>query len=173
MGCNVALDQKSAGVAGAARTSPHSLVQELLNRSDDHLWAFVSNGLRMRMLRDNVSLSRQAYVEFDLEAMMEGELYSDFVLLWLLCHQSRVEGERPEECWLEKWSQEAQQQGVRALDGLRKGVERAISSLGSGFLKQAGNQELLEKLRDGRLDKQDYYRQLLLMVYRLLFLFTA
>ena len=124
-------------------------MQELLNRSDDHLWAFVSNGLRLRMLRDNVSLSRQAYVEFDLEAMMEGELYSDFVLLWLLCHQSRVEGERPEECWLEKWSQEAQQQGVRALDGLRKGVERAISALGSGFLKQAGNQELLEKLRDG------------------------
>jgi len=173
VGCNVTLDQKSAGVAGAARTSPHSLVQELLNRSDDHLWAFVSNGLRLRMLRDNVSLSRQAYVEFDLEAMMEGELYSDFVLLWLLCHQSRVEGERPEECWLEEWSQEAQQQGVRALDGLRKGVERAISSLGSGFLKQAGNQELLEKLRDGRLDKQDYYRQLLRMVYRLLFLLTA
>ena len=173
VGCNVALDQKTAGVAGAARTSPHSLVQELLNRSDDHLWAFVSNGLRLRLLRDNVSLSRQAYVELDLEAMMEGELYSDFVLLWLLCHQSRVEGERPEECWLEKWSQEAQRQGVRALDGLRKGVERAISSLGSGFLKQAGNQELLEKLRDGRLDKQDYYRQLLRMVYRLLFLFTA
>lgn len=173
VGCNVALDQKTAGVAGAARTSPHSLVQELLNRSDDHLWAFVSNGLRLRMLRDNVSLSRQAYVELDLEAMMDGELYSDFVLLWLLCHQSRVEGERPEECWLEKWSQEAQRQGVRALDGLREGVERAISSLGSGFLKQAGNQELLEKLRDGRLDKQDYYRQLLRMVYRLLFLFTA
>ena len=173
VGCNVDLDRKTAGVAGAARTSPHSLVQEYLNRSDDHLWAFVSNGLRLRMLRDNVSLSRQAFVEFDLEAMMEGELYSDFVLLWLLCHQSRVEGERPEECWLEKWSREAQQQGVRALDGLRKGVEHAISSLGSGFLKQAGNQELLEKLRDGRLDKQDYYRQLLRMVYRLLFLFTA
>lgn len=173
VGCRVDLDHRTAGVAGAARTSPHSLVQELLNRSDDHLWAFVSNGLRLRLLRDNVSLSRQAYVEFDLEAMMEGELYSDFVLLWLLCHQSRVEGERPEECWLEKWSQEAQRQGVRALDGLRTGVERAIADLGSGFLKQAGNQELLEKLRDGRLDKQDYYRQLLRMVYRLLFLFTA
>lgn len=173
VGCNVDLDRKTAGVAGAARTSPHSLLQELLNRSDDHLWAFVSNGLRLRILRDNVSLSRQAYVEFDLEAMMEGELYSDFVLLWLLCHQSRVEGERPEECWLERWSQEAQQQGVRALDGLRKGVEEAIEALGSGFLKQASNQELLKKLRDGGLDKQDYYRQLLRMVYRLLFLFAA
>jgi hypothetical protein len=29
------LDRRTAGVAGAARTSPHSLVQELLNRSDE------------------------------------------------------------------------------------------------------------------------------------------
>ena len=30
--------------------------------------------------------------------MMDGEVYPDFVLLWLLCHQSRVEADRPEEC---------------------------------------------------------------------------
>lgn len=93
VGCRVDLDHRTPGVAGAARSSPHSLVQELLNRSGQHLWAFVSNGLRLRILRDNVSLVRQAYVEFDLEAMMNGEVYADFVLLWLLCHQSRVEAE--------------------------------------------------------------------------------
>ncbi|MBF6614483.1 MAG: restriction endonuclease, partial [Chloroflexi bacterium] len=38
------LDRRTAGVAGAARSSPHSLVQELLNASEEHLWAFVSNG---------------------------------------------------------------------------------------------------------------------------------
>ncbi len=170
VGCNVKLDARAAGVAGAARQSPHSLVQELLNRSDDHLWAFVSNGLQLRILRDNVSLSRQAYVEFDLEAMMRGELYADFVLLWLLCHESRVEADKPEECWLERWMQEAQQQGVRALDGLRSGVQRAIEVLGRGFLAHGANQELLEKLRDGRLENLAYYRQLLRLVYRLLFL---
>ncbi|MEZ4522483.1 MAG: hypothetical protein R3A46_12695 [Thermomicrobiales bacterium] len=41
--------------------------------------------------RDNVSLTCQAYVEFDLEAMMNGEVYADFVVLWLLCHGSCVE----------------------------------------------------------------------------------
>ena len=80
------LDQKAPGVSGASRSSPHSLVQELLNRSEEHLWGFASNGLVLRLLRDNASLSRQAYVEFDLAAMMEGELYSDFTLLWLLAH---------------------------------------------------------------------------------------
>jgi len=28
--------------------------------------------------------------------MFDGEIYADFVVLWLLCHQSRVEGERSE-----------------------------------------------------------------------------
>jgi len=173
MGFRVDLDKRTTGVAGAARSSPHSLVQELLNRSDEHLWAFVSNGLRLRILRDNVSLTRQAYVEFDLEAMMDGEVYADFVLLWLLCHESRIESEKPESCWLEKWSRTAQEQGTRALDQLRNGVEEAINALGSGFLTHSANDALREKLQSGELDKQDYYRQLLRFVYRLLFLFVA
>jgi hypothetical protein len=130
------LDRRTAGVAGAARSSPHSLAQEFLNRSNDHLWGFVSNGLRLRILRDNVSLTRQAYVEFDLEGMMDGEVYADFVLLWLLCHQSRVEAEKAEDCWLERWARAAQKQGTRALDRLRVGVEQAIKALGGGFLAQ-------------------------------------
>ena len=169
----VDLDHYTRTAAGSFRSSPHSLVQELLNRSDTHLWGFVSNGLRLRILRDNVSLTRQAYVEFDLEAMMDGEVYADFVLLWLLCHQSRVEAEKPEECWLEKWSRAAHEQGTRALDQLRNGVEQAITALGSGFLAHAANNALREKLRSGELNAQDYYRQILRLVYRLLVLFVA
>ena len=173
LGFNVELDKRTARVAGAAKTSPHSMVQEFLNRSDDHLWAFLSNGLQLRILRDNVSLTRQAYVEFDLQGMMDGEVYADFVLLWLLCHQSRVEGEKPEEFWLEKWSREAHEQGTRALDQLRSGVEDAISHLGSGFLTHPANHALRDSLRVGSLSTQDYYRQLLRLVYRLIFLFVA
>jgi hypothetical protein len=166
----VDLDQYTRTAAGSFRSSPHSLLQELLNRSDSHLWGFVSNGLRLRILRDNVSLTRQAYVEFDLEAMMDGEVYADFVLL---CHQSRVEAEKPEECWLEKWSRAAHEQGTRALEQLRDGVEKAIKALGSGFLAHAANNGLREKLRSGELNAQDYYRQILRLVYRLLVLFVA
>ena len=112
-------------------------------------------------------------MEFDLQAMMDGELYADFVLLWLLCHQSRVEAERPGECWLERWSQEGQREGVRLRDRLQDGVERAIGHLGSGFLAHRANAALREALYAGSLDKQDYYRELLRLVYRLLFLFVA
>lgn len=173
VGCRVDLDRSSQRVAGASRSSPHSLLQETLNRSPNHLWGFVTNGLQLRVLRDNASLSRQAFVEFDLEAMMLGENYADYVLLWLLCHQSRVEADNPIDCWLEKWSQASKQRGVRALDQLRRGVELAISALGRGFLNCASNRKLVGDLRTGFLDKQDYYRQLLRLVYRLLFLFSA
>src|SRR2546428_11674840 len=81
VGCSVPLDRRSQGVAGAAAMSPHGLVPELLNRSDERLWGFVSNGLTLRVLRDNSSLTRQAYVEFDLASMMDGDVYADFVVL--------------------------------------------------------------------------------------------
>jgi hypothetical protein len=173
VGARVPLDRRTAGVAGAAGQSPHGLLQELLNRSEERLWGFVSNGLALRVLRDNSSLTRQAYVEFDLEAMMDGEVYSDFVILWLLCHQSRVEGERPEQFWLERWSQLAAERGTRALESLRAGVEEAIVALGGGFLAHPQNRPLRDALRSGELTKDDYYRQLLRLVYRLLFLFVA
>ena len=160
-------------MAGAARTNPHGLVQDLLNRRSESLWGFVSNGLKLRLLRDNRSLTRQAYIEFDLAAMMDGQAFSDFVLLWLLCHQSRVEGDPTETCWLEKWATAAREQGTRALDELRDGVERAIEALGRGFLKHPANGPLLEKLRSGAIHRQDYYRQLLRLVYRLISFFVA
>lgn len=176
LGARVDIDRSQKGVAGAAKQSPYGLVQELLNRSPEHLWGFVSNGRVLRVLRDNLALTRQAYLEFDLEAMMSGEVYPDFVLLWLICHQSRVEikdGGKPHDCWLERWCQAARARGTRALDGLRDGVEEAIVRLGAGFIRHPRNRALQERLRSGKLDKQDYYRQLLRLVYRLLFLMVA
>jgi hypothetical protein len=176
VGFRIDLDHRTPGAVGAARMTPHGLVQGLLNARDDLLWGFVSNGLRLRILRDSARLTRLAYLEFDLEQMMTGEVFSDFVVLWLLCHQSRVEPEepgRPETCWLERWAHAAEQQGTRALDDLRQGVKEAIAALGRGFLKHAANGALREKLRAGKIDVQDYYRELLRLVYRLIFLLVA
>lgn len=174
VGCRIELDKRTPGAAGASRTSPHSLMQEYLNRSDDVQWGVISNGLGLRILRDNATLTRQAYIEFDLESMFDGEIYSDFVLLWLICHQSRFETtEKQTECLLEKWSKSAQESGTRALDDLRRGVEEAIVSFGQGFLQHPLNGDLRNRLKNGDLSAQDYYRQLLRLVYRLIFLFAA
>lgn len=173
VGARIDIDRRAAGVRGAAGQSPHGLLQDFLNRSDDALWGLVSNGFTLRVLRDNASLTRQAYLEFDLQAIFDGQAYADFVLLWLVCHESRLEGERPEACVLERWRQEAAQAGTRALDRLRDGVEGAIETLGTGFLQHPANSALRDAVKSGALSDRDYYRQLLRVVYRLIFLFVA
>lgn len=173
IGCGLDLDKRTPGAVGAAKMSPHSLLQSCLNATKVNLWGFVSNGLRWRVLRDDNSLSRQSMVEFDLEAIFDGQLYDEFLLFFLICHRSRIQSDRPEDCWLEQWSLAAGEEGKRALNTLRDGVQNAIEALGQGFLKHPANNMLRQRIREGELDKQDYYRQLLRMVYRLLFLFVA
>ncbi len=176
LGCGLSLDRRAAGQRGAASANPHGLVQEFLNRSDAHLWAVVSNGLRLRILRDNQALSRQSWLEFDLEAMFSGEVYPDFVLLWLVAHATRFaprDGDRPETCWLERWTREADRQGARALGELRGSVERALEILGAGFTGHPKNAALREALRTGQIGLDDFHGQLLRVVYRLIFLFVA
>ena len=176
LGCGLSLDRRAAGVRGAATANPHGLVQEFLNRSPGHLWGIVSNGFRLRILRDSQALSRQSFLEFDLEAMFAGEVYSEFVLFWLVAHATRFvprEGDRPETCWLEQWTELADKQGTRALGDLRIGVEKALSILGEGFTSHPKNLALREALRTGKTSLAEFHGQLLRVVYRLIFLFVA
>lgn len=176
LGFRTDLDKRTAGQRGAASGNPHGLVQEFLNRSEGHLWGIVSNGLRFRLLRDNQALSRQSYLEFDLETMFNGEVYSDFVLLWMVAHATRFavpDGAEVGECYLERWTKLAEEQGTRALKELRSGVEQALQALGQGFVSHPKNETLRIALRTGALRKEDLHAQLLRVIYRLIFLFVA
>ena len=136
----------------------------------------LSNGATLRLLRDSAALTGSAYVEFDLEAIFDGELFSDFVLLYLVCHESRfaVQGDGgPASCYLEQWRSFAADQGERALDQLRNGVEQAIAILGTGFLSHPNNPQLRIRLGSGELKLDDLNRALLRVVYRMLFWFVA
>ncbi|WP_029433145.1 N-6 DNA methylase [Blastococcus sp. URHD0036] len=172
LGWGVPLDKRTPGVPGAAQRAPHAMVQELLNRTDDYLWALVSNGRVLRLLRDSTTLTGQAFVEFDLEAMFDGELFAEFALLYLLAHQSRVEVPADgvlSDCWLERWRATAISQGVRALNLLRDGVQDALETLGTGFLQHPANVRLREDLANGAIRLEDLHAALLRTVYRLLF----
>lgn len=161
------------------RRSPFMLAQEALNASDHSLWAIVSNGLTLRILRDNPSLTRPAYVEVDLEAVFTEELYADFTAFWLLTHASRFgqAGAEPSDCPWERWRGAGQEAGVRARDRLRDGVAEALRALGTGFLSHKYNDALRNALqgRDGvePLSKQAFFEELLRLVYRLIFLATV
>lgn len=157
------------------RRAPHGLMQELLNASDDALWGIVANGTKLRLLRDNPSLTRPAYIEADLDLIFTEQLYPDFAALWLLAHASRlkpVDG-KPSNSILERWRAEAHETGERALDHLRDGVTEALKQLGNGFLQHPENDPLRAALADGSVSAERYFQELLRLVYRLLFLFTA
>jgi hypothetical protein len=156
------------------RRSPFLLAQEYLNAGSGTLWALVSNGGALRLARDNPSLTRPAYIEFDLERIFTERLYPDFVVLWLLCHASRfgAAGAAASDCVLERWRAAAQQEGTRAREKLRFGVADALRALGTGFVSDPANTALRERIDKGELTADGFYQQLLRLIYRLLFLFT-
>jgi hypothetical protein len=59
------------------------------------------------------------------------------------------------------------------LENLRPGVEKAIASIGAGLVSHKANQSLRSKLSSGQLPTQEFYRQILRIIYRMLFLFVA
>ncbi|WP_016854811.1 Eco57I restriction-modification methylase domain-containing protein [Halomonas smyrnensis] len=158
------------------RRSPTGLLQEYLNASDEVHWGLVSDGQRLRILRDNPSMTRPAFVEIDLASLFTEERLPEFRRLWLLLHASRFaphELDGNPSCWLELWREEAEEQGERLLDKLRLGVTEALKALGDGFLAHPENDALRQRFIEGKLDAHAYYQELLRLVYRLLFLLRA
>ncbi|MFQ5455357.1 MAG: Eco57I restriction-modification methylase domain-containing protein [Nitrospirota bacterium] len=159
---------------GRPRISPHALVQEYLNRTE-HLWGIVTNGYQFRILRDSERLSRPVYLEFDLKQIMEGGHFSEFQIFYRLIHRTRWprDIESAHECLLEQYYQYGIETGGRVREHLRDGVEEALKIFGNGFLSHPNNHALREKIQKGDTDPDTYYRQVLRLVYRFLFLMVS
>lgn len=160
---------------GLRKRTAFGLCQEYLNTSEEVLWGIVSNGDVLRILRDNSSLTKPAWIEVDVKRIFEEELFADFAAFWLICHRSRFGAptQLSHECIIEKWREASRTEGIRANDQLRVGVEAAIEILGQGFLSFEGNMELRESLQKGTLSVLAYFQELLRLVYRLIFLLTV
>lgn len=181
------LDEADARFAivgsGSRKKSAFQLAQEFLNASGDHLWALVSNGKQLRLLRDAATLTRPSYLEFDLQDLLDGHRFAEFAMAWRLLHASRApslpspagEGESRGEatCIWEAWRSAGQEEGHRVRDGLRLGVTDALLTLGTGFIQHPANEALRLDLLEGRLTKEVYFQQLLRLIYRFIFLFTV
>ena len=157
------------------RRTAFGLLQEMLNASDAALWGIASDGLLLRIARDNASLTRPAWIEADLARIFAEDLYSDFAALWLLAHESRFGSANAAAtaCPLEVWREEARQEGTQARDRLSAGFQEALKILGQGFLSHRANAKLRSALHAGDLTTDRYFGQLLRLVYRLIFLLTV
>ena len=146
-----------------------------MNAEPGCLWALVSNGTHLRLLRDNPAMTRPAYIEVDFARLFDEDNYADFATLWLLLHSSSTEPQNGalEQCWLEQWREKGETEGERVLGELRYGVADALRALGTGFIAHPQNQTLRDQISNGELSTDHYYQQVLRLVYRMLFLLTA
>jgi hypothetical protein len=163
---------KSVSSSSDSVHEPYALLQEYLTR------VIPPMDIQTALFCDyyvQCLLTRMAYLEFDLEGMFDGGVYADFILLFLVLHRTRLpmQSREPNTCWLERWREQAENQGTRALGELRNGVAEAIIAIGNGFLAHPANHTLRRRLLSEELSVHDYYQQLLRIVYRLIFLFVA
>lgn len=170
VGARESLDRKPEAGAGP-RVSPHAHVQEYLNLTE-HLYAVVTNGRLLRLLRDSTRLVRLSYVEFDLDRMFGEDLFSDFAVLYRLLHVTRLPktpSQSPESL-LEHYHQDSLASGERIRDGLSGAVKDSILKLADGFLNHPKNETLRQLAASDPEFAAHLYKQLLRLVYRLLFL---
>ena len=169
MGFRDSLDKKR--IDSGPRMSPHALVQEYINLNE-HLYALVSNGLTIRLLRDSSRLIKLSFLEFDLEQMFEEEHFADFALMFRLIHCSRMPIKQTEgpESLIEGYHQDSLDSGSRIRDGLSNAVEQSIKLFANGFLSHPDNEQLRQAIIDEDLSANEFYLYQLRFIYRLLFL---
>ncbi len=149
--------------------SPHDALQDCLNRHDA-TWAVLMNETVIRILRDYHHTTVPGYIEFDLEGIFLNRSFPEFLALYRFCHASRfardpVTGKEP----LEEYYEVSRQAGEKIGESLRANVVRAIEEFGNGFLDGA----LLERLQGDDAACRAYYQEILMVVYRIIFMLFA
>src|SRR5690606_29313192 len=135
----------------------------------------VTNGLRLRLLRDAALLNRLSYIEFDLEGMMEERVYADFAIFYRLLHRSRLprSTDDVDSCLLERYHQDAIEEGSAIRDRLSEALKVGIRDLANALLTRPENTALRQFIQEERLTDLQFYNVLLRLVYRLLFLLVT
>lgn len=175
------LDSKDTNSRTHKAKSPQDCLQQYLNTSH-HQWAILTNGRKIRLLRDFYHSITKGFLEFDLEGIFEKADTEQFRVLFRILHQSRIQdqyqGEQeveyddegnPKEvedaCLLERFHKKSRETGVKVGNKLRDQVIEAIEMLGNGFAENLDP--------DSFQTVKGFYSEILNVIYRLLFLMFA
>jgi len=133
----------------------------MLNADDNTDWGVPICGDQLRLLHDNPSLVKPAYLAADLELLIEGGRIDEFSVLWLLLHASRFSRPQTGSCLLDQW-EAGGGRAERVLGALRGGVRNALEALGNGFMHYPANAALRHALLGANsLSTQQFHEQLL------------
>jgi hypothetical protein len=177
------LDNKERTSRTHSNKSPQDCLQQFLNTSD-HQWAILTNGKKIRIVRDFYHSITKGFLEFDLEGIFETANSEQFRVLYRVLHKSRFDNqyqgvieqefdeegnliERPDNCLLELFHKKAKETGIKVGNKLRDQVINSIELLGNGFAEHLNPDEF----QNGKV--KAYYAEILNIIYRLLFLMFA
>jgi hypothetical protein len=160
-------DDLDARPAARAR-SPHEELQEALNHSELHNWGIVTNARRLRIVRDFHHRRTRGYVEFELDAIFETRSFGDFLSLYRLAESTRFRLDGKPEPILEEAYKVSLEAGIAVGRNLQPQVLKALEAVANGMMTA----ELRERLTDAA-EARTFYRELLTLLYRILFLLFA
>ena len=166
------LEAKLAPGRGVKNAAPHDMLQSFLNLSKEHSWGLLTDGISLRLLRDFYHSYTRGYVEFDLKGIFENRDFAGFRAMYRLLHASRFY--RPpsqEDAPIDALYEDSLSQGVAVGGKLRENVQAAIEQFADGFLiSSPGFLQQLQSQPDGA---QQLYQDILVSIYRILFLLFA
>lgn len=165
-------DSPGQGTSRGNRDSAHVQMQEYLNHTE-HLYGIITNGYKLRLLRDHHRLTGLQYLEWDLEAMMTDSDLASFTMLYRMVHVSRIPRKMGDDSLLELYHQHSVEEGHRVRDKLKSAVFQSLKLLGNGFLRHPANDSLRDAIAYKRVSHIGFGQCLRILVYRFLFLFVA
>jgi len=160
------LDYRAKG--DRQQKSPHARMLEYLNATEN-IYGIVSNGKVIRVIRNSGQLVKLTYIEFDLEKIIEEDHYAEFVILFRLLHASRFVKHGEDSVIFEQYFNQSIESGNRIRAGLSKAVENSMRAIGSSAFNSNGF--LKEAYINGELKSSVLHKELIHLIYKLLFLF--
>ena len=151
------------------RKSPHDMMQTFLNTSSNDKWGIITNGKKIRILRQHHLSYTKGYIEFDIAGIFEGRKYAEFCVLYKFLHKSRFVKDKSNKTPLDYIYEFCVSTGSSIGFGLQKNVKTAIELIGNGFLKGS----IITKLQKSEKLANEYYSEILNVIYRILFLLYA
>ena len=151
------------------KKSHHNVCQQFINFNPEIKWLFLSNGRILRILTKYYHSYSKGYLEFDLENIFANRDEREFDTLYSIIHSSRFNSKVEDGTFLiDKFQKDSITEGVKIGDTLRDNVEHALELLGNELIQQN-----LDKIDLDKIDDNEFYAELLRIIYRIIFILYA
>lgn len=150
--------------------SAHATMLEYLNNTEN-IYGIIANGPTLRLIRNSGQLVKLTYIEFDIRRMLEEDKYAEFCLMFRILHASRFFVEGDNQPVIEKYFNLSIESGNRIRAGLSQAAQKAMEIIGNAAVTTEGNDELRNQFLDGIITDEMFNKELMHLIYRLLFLF--